>query len=434
MKNIIYKIVLLIIAPLVLVSCEDDAVLATFNSNASVNINLSTTAVTLNADNADLEALTISWAKPDFGFNAAPEYKVLVDNVGDNFSSPEVVQAGTALQKVLTVAELNGILLKLELEQGVATDVEMKVIVEIGDYNSIDSNVMTLNAIAYQDLLDLSTTWGVIGSAANDWGATPDLPFYQTGTANVYVAYVNLIDGEIKFRENNAWDNNYGDTGADGTLDAGGDNIAVSAGTYKITMNLSALTYDIESFSWGLVGSATTNGWDGPDMPLEYDPFSDTWRAIVSLVDGDVKVRKNNDWTVNYGDTGADGILDDGGDNIVAAAGTYLVTVNFNDLAYTFEPIDVFGLVGSATPNGWDGPDTKFKLDFSQDDVWYINNMVLIDGDLKFRLNDAWDVNYGDTGADGTLEEGGDNIVVTAGTYNIVLDFSNPNSPVYTIE
>ena len=43
------------------------------------------------------------------------------------------------------------------------------------------------------------------------------------------------------------------------------------------------------------------------------------------------------------------------------------------------------------------------------------------------RQNDAWGVNYGDDGNDGTLELNGANIPVSAGTYNIIFNHaSNP--------
>jgi hypothetical protein len=49
-------------------------------------------------------------------------------------------------------------------------------------------------------------------------------------------------------------------------------------------------------------------------------------------------------------------------------------------------------------------------------------------------LNDDWGVNYGDDGANGSLEAGGANIAVgTAGIYNVKLDFRNPASPTYTL-
>ena len=44
---------------------------------------------------------------------------------------------------------------------------------------------------------------------------------------------------------------------------------------------------------------------------------------------------------------------------------------------------------------------------------------------FRSRQDDAWGVNLGDNGADGTLEGGGANIAVTDGTYDIVLDVVN---------
>jgi len=55
------------------------------------------------------------------------------------------------------------------------------------------------------------------------------------------------------------------------------------------------------------------------------------------------------------------------------------------------------------------------------------------DGEIKFRSNNAWDTNYGDDGNDGTLEAEGANIPISAGTYTISLDFSDPSAITYTI-
>ena len=53
---------------------------------------------------------------------------------------------------------------------------------------------------------------------------------------------------------------------------------------------------------------------------------------------------------------------------------------------------------------------------------------------LRFRANDAWDWNYGDTGADVLLDLGGDNIAVpTGGNYTVVLDLSNPREYTYSL-
>ncbi len=44
---------------------------------------------------------------------------------------------------------------------------------------------------------------------------------------------------------------------------------------------------------------------------------------------------------------------------------------------------------------------------------------------IKFRQDDAWGVNLGDNDADGSLEGGGADIAVSAGTYDMILDVAN---------
>ena len=124
----------------------------------------------------------------------------------------------------------------------------------------------------------------------------------------------------------------------------------------------------------------------------------------------------------------------DSDNNIAVTAGYYLVTVNFNTLEYSITETKIWGLVGSATPNGWDGPDSKFTPDFSKPGVWTID-ITLGDGEIKIRPNDTWGEDYGDADLDGVLDRDSDNnIAVTAGTYRITLDFSDESSPTYTIE
>ncbi|PQJ23304.1 hypothetical protein [Tenacibaculum sp. SG-28] len=170
---------------------------------------------------------------------------------------------------------------------------------------------------------------------------------------------------------------------------------------------------------------------------LEYDQYSDVFRGIVTLLDGEMKFRMNNAWDENYGDDGADGTLEPGGQNLSVTAGIYIVTVNLNEKTYSLQQIEnVWGLVGSAYNNWGATPDAQFTRDWSNplEDIWILENVDLLDGEFKFRANNAWDVNYGDNGGDGTLEIGGANIVSTAGNYTITLDFSDPANPTYTID
>lgn len=430
MKKIIYKLSYLTALFALFYSC-DDVERVYYNDGAETVLSLSDNNLVLNEENAANEILTLTWTEPDFGFSAAALYSVQIDVQGGDFSNPQIISVGGAFDKTFTVEELNAKLLSLSMlpnEEGVAS---FRIKATLSEYQEIYSNTVNISVTPYSSLLDLSTSLGVVGSATpGGWGNENilDLPFYTTATTNVYVAYVTLRNGEIKFRNNNDWSENWGDDGTDGTLDSFGANIAVSAGTYKIEVNFNSMTYTMEEYSWGLVGSATTNSWDGPDMMLHYNSFQDDWRAVVTLGDGEVKFRFNNDWGVNYGDDGADGTMEANGANIAVTAGHYLVTMNLNTQSYTMEEMDVWGLVGSATANGWDGPNDKFMPDFGiNEGYYYINGAVLNDGEIKVRQNDAWGINYGDDGNDGTLELNGANIPVSAGTYNITLNLAaNP--------
>jgi len=430
MKNFINKTLILLAVTLVFGACTKDENFTIADPSAVVEVVASKTSIELSKDLIGQDAITVSWSEPDYNFaSEAPTYEVhfaLAD------MEASLVATTTEFTKTFEVEEFNKALLAAGFEPTIENELIITVTSKIGALKTTSEGFI-VNVTPYADKLDLSTAWGIVGSAApNGWDG-PDAPFYKTSDASIYVAYVTLATGEFKIRKDNDWTVNYGDDGVDGSLDAGGANIPVEAGTYKVSFNQSELTYTVESYTWGLVGHATENGWDGPDMPLTYDATTDTWKAAVTLLDGEFKVRLNNAWDFNFGDTGVDGTLDAGGDNIAVEAGYYLITVNFNDNTYTLESTDFWGIVGSAAPNGWDGPNVKLIQDISKPGIFYYNGIEFIDGEIKFRSNDSWDVNYGDDGADGTLESGSANIAVTAGTYNVVLDLTDESAPTYTL-
>ncbi len=434
MKKYINKIFIILTAITLFTACKKEEEQAILNPNAVPVATLSKNAVVLNKDVADQEALMISWSKPDYGFSAAAAYTVLIDKKGGDFSKAIAVSVGSELKKSFKNSELNTILLGLGFLPNVAGDLDIKVTSSLGISTVLSSTINALKATAYSSKLDLSTIWGVVGSAANDWGARPDFPFYKTDVADVLVAYVTLTDGEIKFRQNNDWAVNLGGSG--GTLKVGGDNIAVKAGTYKITMNPTLLTYKVEKYSWGVVGSAANDWGAKPDLPLMYDATVDLWVGIVNLIDGEIKIRKDNDWGTNYG--GSAGKLVAGGDNIAVKRGTYLVVADFKKLTYTITKYAPWGIVGAATKTGWGTlPDQKFSYDLSTE-TWVIKGIVLTADQFKFRLNDDWGTNYGTTaaaaeaiGKTGGLKAGGENFIAIPGTYDFELDLKDTNKPTY---
>jgi hypothetical protein len=418
----------------------------TYPENAPVITGISEgDAFVLSLVNNNKNAVTIGWDDPilksSLGINI--DYILEAAAPGTDFASP--IEAGTISNQSaisFTNAKLNGIAFQSGIPVDTAGDMQFRVRSTITDVPSGSvleriSEPVTINVTTYLTVLDLSTNWGIVGSAANDWGATPDLPFFTTDVDGVLAAYVTLIDGEIKFRENSDWANNLGsDSSTGGNLVQGGGNLSVTAGAYKIVMDLNNMSYTIESFSIGIVGGAYNEWGATPDFKLEYDQYSNVFRGIVTLIDGEMKFRMNNDWGLNYGDNGADGSLEDGGANLAVNAGIYIATVNLNELSYTLEPItNVWGVVGGAYNEWGASPDAQFKRDWSRpfNDIWIVKDVPLIDGEYKFRANNDWGTNYGDNGSDGILELNGANLVAVAGTYSFELDFSDPDNPTYTI-
>lgn len=378
-----------------------------------------------------------TWDDANFDVPTNTTYELQRSFAGD-FTDMIVIESTTANEIAVTIGQmlsfaeeagLNNDPATPELNTGTVTFRLRSFIGDTGNGTETFSTPQTLTVVlppattggGGSDIEPVS--WGIVGSGYNNWGAYEDQTFYSTTEANVFVAYATLIDGEIKFRENDMWDNDFGDTGADGTLDSGGDNIAVTAGTYKITLNLNDNTYTIEPFSWGVVGSGYNDWGASPDAKFYYDYVTDTFKVGVRLVDGEIKFRQNNEWTTDFGDTGADGTLDGGGDNIAVTAGHYTITLDFNSNVYSIEPADLYGVVGSGY-NNW-GATQDFTLTQLSNDIWVGDIVTLIDGEIKFRVNDDWASDFGDTGADGTLDAGGDNIAVTAGDYRIKLDLAN---------
>lgn len=147
----------------------------------------------------------------------------------------------------------------------------------------------------------------------------------------------------------------------------------------------------------------------------------------------------NNDtgWDSKIGTTEKGAYTEDlvvGGEDVGVpdgAAGYYFVKADTE--ALTFEFIEMnWGLIGSATPTGWDSDtDMTYNVDTK---VWEID-IDLVVGEIKFRANDAWDYNFGkDNNGDGSLDFGGDNFAVEAdGNYHIELDLSNPRAYTMTI-
>ena len=187
-----------------------------------------------------------------------------------------------------------------------------------------------------------NTTYPVLYVPGGYQGWDPTKTSTVLASANVdgkYEGYLYFPDSntEFKFTDGPSWDVNYGDTGADGVLDPGGDNIKVAdPGFYKIDVDLNNLTYTVLKTTWGLIGSATPDQWNS-DQNMTYDPTAGTWSIQLDLTPGEVKFRANDDWGLNYGDNGSDALLERDGANIaIAQAGNYKITLFLDKPDHTY--------------------------------------------------------------------------------------------------
>jgi len=161
---------------------------------------------------------------------------------------------------------------------------------------SVDVNA--LNSTLSGTLSD----WGLVGDAtANGWSG-PDMEMYET-SSNVFELYASLLGNQMKFRFNEDWGQNYGDFGADGTLEAGGDNIVIPAdGAYHVVLDLNALTYTItevlpESDKRGMFYT------DGQSLEIENIPPFNNGYAITKFKNIDSNGNQGVDTSGNFVDT-----------------------------------------------------------------------------------------------------------------------------------
>ena len=328
MKNILKTAA--ICASLVwLVGCEKDEEKATMNANARVESNISASTLVLDKTQSNTTALTVSWETKDLGVQLAPVYTVEFENIATGKIKPLSAERSPF---TLTVKELNEYLVGLGLKTGVATDVRVLVRAALSDQRSLVAT-KTLKVTPYFDEIKASE-WGVVGSATpNGWNG-PDIKMWNSTDGNL-VAYATLSAGEIKFRKNNDWGVNLG--GSNGTLSSGGADIAVAAGTYKITINVSKNTYSIETYSWGIIGSGARGWGDNDDVAMTYEGSTNSWVVKNIALDGEIKFRLNHSWGTNFGADSTDnpaaaleGDIKSGGNNIKVPAGTYNVSFSFD--------------------------------------------------------------------------------------------------------
>ena len=229
-----------------------------------------------------------------------------------------------------------------------------------------------------------------------------------------------------------------------------GSNAEMVAYSNVITITITPYTTDLPK----IAVPGNHQGWSPSTAPLMASSgFGQTnFEGYISL-DGEFKFLRPKadgtfDWDGDSADWGDDGtfsgvLLNTGETNCTATAGYYWVKANTATLTYSITPITTWGIIGSATPGGWD---SSTPMTYNPTTKKWSIVVTLVDGEYKFRSNNIWNagsVQYnlggfqadkvGDDYAGESMSYGGANLVVTAGTYLVELDLSNPRAYTYTL-
>ncbi|MBE6228393.1 MAG: SusF/SusE family outer membrane protein [Bacteroidales bacterium] len=417
--------------------------------------------------------VAFTWSAADYGVPTQINYSLEAATAAAPDAKVTITSGITTTSAEVDYETLNAILFNdLGLADGVAEDVNFCIGVKVGEYAKIYSNVVTVSCKVTAAEKTYPTLTVAGSYAYNNW--TPgkgQFVFDFDGTDTKYSGVIDFGEDvsalQFKF-VGTAWGQNEfsvpsGEAQAAEAAElplvaGGGDNIAAYTTHRYYSLTLDKTTPKvIKNFSFnslGVIGDATSTGWDA-DTDMQFNADKQRFYVDITLIDGTIKFRVDDAWTLDWG--GADGLLEKGGANIAVTAGDYRIYVNLNDPAKptyelnakmygkdeptsgttTPEPepeptptVQGWGLVGEY--NSWGGtPDIML----ASDGTYLVAKGVELSGQVKFRKDGGWDVNFGAPGdvepveiavnTELELVAGGKNFTIAAGTYDVYLDDAN---------
>ena len=331
MKNTIQKIFILFALISMMSACKKDETQAVLKEGSVPVLSASGAAFALTEKDKDKDAMTLSWSAPDYGFQAAPTYKVQFAAKGTSFAKPQEVNVAGALKKAFKTSELNKILVKIGALPGQGSELEVRVLsVVTTALAPAISNVVGFGATPYLENLDYTSLW--VPGSYQGWDPATANKISAPNEDDVYEGYINMKDATTVFKMTEKPNFNkaiYGDEAKANTgkiASPGEDMQAKAPGFYRVNADLNTLTWSITKTEWGVVGDAA-GSWDN-DQNMTYDVASGLWKVTLALTKGSIKFRANKAWVINLGDNDADAILDYGGADIkINTAGNYEIAL-----------------------------------------------------------------------------------------------------------
>lgn len=299
-----------------------------------------------NMENAD-EPVTFSWTEADFGFQSSTTYGVELAPVSDFSSDVATLFTTQEMEGSATVNDLNNLILSWNNAIGEPATVYYRVYATVNPTATVYSEVKSEVFTPFETLIDYPMIY--VPGAYQGWAPGEENGrLFSYGFNSLYEGIIRLVDADnptVEFKITPApnWDNDWGGSltksGDDysGELVPTGSNFQVDAGVYEFDVDVNALTISLtKTDDWGIIGSAVPPYDWSADVDMFYNGQRKMWEITADFEAGEFKFRANDDWALNYGDTGADGSLDAGGDNMVLSeAGNYTIRFDPVNLTYT---------------------------------------------------------------------------------------------------
>ncbi|MGB5821982.1 MAG: SusE domain-containing protein [Saonia sp.] len=351
-----------------LVGCTDDdpTIVASAITPPVLSSQLNGSTVVLTEETASNIALTFTWSPANFDVSTVESYELFMGISGNDFAEPHSFGTTTNTFVSLTVQELNNLLLDTFL-QAVVKDgddntipvaMEAKVVASLGSSQAMESDVISFSIVPFEE-----------------------------STVPIILKNLFLVGNATAFD----WNNNNNNSPI--IRDPNNANLFGYKGRFLGIPNEFKLL--------------EIRGQWQPQWGLDSDSF----------VSSDALGRDPSNISIG------------------GPEGYYEILINIEEGTLSISPYDAsgatiystIGIMGSARTgngDGWDDtilPDTDLVQSAFDPHIWYIEELELFSGEIKFRAENAWDTSWGNdtplTGYGST--ENGPNIPVDAGTYEI---------------
>lgn len=270
----------------------------------------------------------------------------------------------------------------------------------------------------------------IVGTGVNGWPGsqnTPEISLSSADNISYFIPNLLVTDGFVKFRKDFSWVVNWGGTNfPSGVGVQDGGNIPTVAGTYDVTFNISNGSYTFITSSnfpeIGIWGPAvdSQNGFAGQDVNMSTADGIHYTLSGFYFSSGQAYFRQDNATNFVWGSTSyPTGTAVQNGPSIFIPGGEHFVTFNRITGAYSFSFPSV-GILGSAL-NGFDADDINLS---TTDGFSYNLDLNLNVGEVKFRKDDSWTINWGSNAyPSGTGVQDGSNIPIPeSGSYSVSFD------------